>query len=333
LKTIELGTTGVPVSQLALGCMIMGTTTPEPEAVAILDRYVEAGGTFLDTADCYCWWNEQGTLGGHSEELLGRWLRRRGRRDDVILATKGSATVPDQEGVWVDGTPNWELARTRFAGAGAETLRAAIDGSLRRLGVDYVDLYYVHVDDLNTPLEQTLAALAEIVAAGKARYIGWSNVSTQRLERIRALCAQHGWPLPVAIQQQHTYLRPKPDVANVSIVDDEQLAYLKAHPDQTLVAYSPLLKGIYDSAAKRAGHWLMDSYDGPAAEQRLAVLDAVAAEVGATPNQVVLAWLLRASAPTVVPLIGPRTFEQFETALAALDVALTDEQAARLDTV
>src|SRR5690606_10803517 len=184
VKTIELGTTSTQVSQVALGCMIMGTTTPEPEAVAILDRYVEAGGTFLDTADCYAWWNEEGTLGGHSEELIGRWLRRRGRRDDIFLATKGSGTVPNQEGIWVDGVPNWDLARTRFAGAGAQTLRAAIDGSLKRLGVDHVDLYYVHVDDLATPLEETLEALAGIVAAGKARYLGWSNVSTARLQRI-----------------------------------------------------------------------------------------------------------------------------------------------------
>jgi aryl-alcohol dehydrogenase-like predicted oxidoreductase len=331
LKTIQLGTTDVQVSRLALGCMIMGTLTPEPEAVAILDRYVEAGGNFLDTADCYCWWNEQGTLGGHSEALLGRWLRRRGRRDDIILATKGSATVPNQEGVWVDGVPNWDVARTRFAGAGAKTLHESIDGSLQRLGVDYVDLYYVHVDDLNTPLEETLQALADIVAAGKARYIGWSNVTTDRLQRIRELCASNGWPLPVAVQQQHSYLRPRPDSTNRSIVTDEQLAYLRAHRDQTLIAYSPILKGIYDSAEKQAGHWLMEEYAGPATQARLAVLDAVAAEVGATPNQVVLAWLLRSSAPPVVPLIGPRTLDQFDNAMAALDVTLTDEQVARLD--
>jgi aryl-alcohol dehydrogenase-like predicted oxidoreductase len=329
VKAVELGTTGTSASQLALGCMIMGTTTPEPEAVAILDRYVEAGGTFLDTADCYAWWSAPGTLGGQSEELLGRWLRRRGRRDDLILATKGSGVVPDQEGVWVDGVVDWSLARQRYAGAGARTLHEAIDGSLRRLGVDYVDLYYVHVDDLATPLEETLQALAEIVAAGKARFIGWSNVTTQRLSRIRELCAENGWPLPAAIQQQHTYLRPRPDSAGSSIVDDEQLGYLRSHPDQTLVAYSPILKGVYDDAAKRA--WMMAAYDGPQAQQRLAALASVAEEVRATPNQVVLAWLLRQSSPTLVPLVGPRTLDQLETALAALSVAITDDQVARLD--
>lgn len=206
MKTVQLGRTGEQISQLALGCMIMGTVTPEDEAFTILDRYVEAGGNFLDTADCYCWW---------------------------------------------------------------ERLREAIDGSLRRLGTDHVDLYYVHVDDRTTPLEETLEALAGIVQAGKARYIGWSNVRTWRLERIRRLCAEHGRPAPVALQQQHTYLRRRAGLRHVSIVDDEQLDYLQAHDDLTLVAYSPILKGIYDDPDKRKGHRAMDPYQGPDAEARL----------------------------------------------------------------
>jgi len=327
MKTVELGRTGTAVSQLALGCMIMGTTTPEAEAFAMLDRYVEAGGSFLDTADCYAWWNARGSLGGHSEELLGRWLSRR-PRDGIFLATKGSGMVPDQTGVWRDGVADWSAVR--FAGAGAATLRSAIDASLRRLGTDYVDLYYVHVDDLATPLEETLEALAGIVAAGKARNIGWSNVSTARLCRIRELCAANGWPLPVAIQQQHTYLRPRPGVAKTSIVDDAQLGYLREHPDQTLVAYSPILKGSYDPA-KRSGHPMMADYEGPGTAERLSVLDEVAAEVGASGNEVVLAWLLRQQSPAVVPLVGPRTLDQLDTALAALAITLTDEQATRLD--
>jgi aryl-alcohol dehydrogenase-like predicted oxidoreductase len=331
MKTVELGRTGTPVSQLALGCMIMGTTTPEDEAFAILDRYVEAGGTFLDTADCYTWWTAEGTLGGQSEELLGRWLARRGRRDDIFLATKGSGMLTDLRGIWSGGRPDWEQARSRYVGAGAATLRAAIDASLTRLGTDHVDLYYVHVDDHATPLAETLEALAGIVAAGKARFIGWSNVSTQRLARIRELCAANGWPLPVAIQQQHTYLRPRTGRANTSIVDDAQLGHLRAHADQTLVAYSPILKGIYDDIAKRTGHWMMADYEGADTQRRLSVLAEVAAEVGATPNQIVLAWLLRSPTPPVVPLVGPRTLGQLEAALGALSVGLTDDQLARLD--
>jgi aryl-alcohol dehydrogenase-like predicted oxidoreductase len=332
MKTVPLGQTGEHVSQLALGCMLMGTTTEEPISTAMLDRFVDAGGTFLDTADCYQWWSRPGSAGGESEEVLGRWFARGGRRDDVFLATKGSGMLRATEGVFrADGTADWDVARTRFAGAGAATLRTAIDDSLRRLGTDHVDLYYVHVDDRSTPLEETLEALAGIVAAGKARYLGWSNVRTWRMERIRQLCAQHGWPAPVALQQQHSYLRRRTGLDHGSIVDDEQLDYLREHDDLTLVAYSPILKGIYDDPAKRAGHWAMEPYAGPDAEARLAAVAGVAAEVGATPNQVVLAWLLRKTSPAIVPLVGPRTPAQLEAALGALDVALTEEQVTRLD--
>lgn len=328
---MELGRTGEQVSRLSLGCMIMGTSTDEATAVRMLDHYVDAGGNFLDTANCYAWWGRQGSLGGESEELLGRWFTRTGRRDDIFLATKGSGMVWDQSDIWDTGEPNWDIARSRFEGAGADTLRTAIDASLQRLRTDHIDLYYVHVDDRSTPLEETLAALAEIIAAGKARYIGWSNVRAWRLERIRQLCVQHGWPAPVAVQQQHSYLRRKAGLEHVSIVDDEQMDYLRTHDDLTLVAYSPILKGIYDDPAKRQGHRAMAPYQGTDAQARLKVLGEVSAEVGLTPNQLVLAWLLHQTAPKMVPLIGPRTIEQYEAALPALDVALTDEQVARLD--
>jgi aryl-alcohol dehydrogenase-like predicted oxidoreductase len=332
MRTVELGRTGEQVSQLALGCMLMGTRTDEESSFRMLDRYTEAGGSFLDTADCYAWWERRGSGGGESEELLGRWFARSGRRDDVFLATKGSALVSHHDQVWGDrAEPDWDVARRNFVGAGADTLRRSIDASLRRLGVDHVDLYYVHVDDRSTPLEETLEALAGIVRAGKVRHLGWSNVSTWRLERIRQLCDRYGWPAPVAVQQQHSYLRPRPGVPHLSIVGVEQLDYLRAHDDLTLVAYSPILKGVYDDPAKRRDHYLMQTYRGPDTDARFAALDEVAAEVGATPNQVVLAWLMRQTSPPMVTLIGPRTPQQYESALPALDVKLTDEQAARLD--
>jgi aryl-alcohol dehydrogenase-like predicted oxidoreductase len=332
MNTLELGRTGEQVSQVALGCMLMGTDTDEASSIEMLNRYVEAGGNFLDTANCYAWWARMGSHGGESEELLGRWFASNGRRDEVFLATKGSAVVRDPEELWNDGVgPDWAEASTRFEGAGGDTLRRAIDASLRRLGTDHVDLCYVHVDDRATPLEETLEALRGIVAAGKARYIGWSNVRTWRLERIRQLAARYGWVAPVAVQQQHSYLRRRAGLSNASIVDDEQLDYLRDHDDVTLVAYSPILKGIYDDPAKRAAHTVMQSYAGPDAEARLAVLTDVAAEVGATPNQLVLAWLMQQSSPRIAVLIGPRTLPQFESALPALDLKLTDDQLARLD--
>ncbi len=332
MQTIELGRTGQQVSQLALGAMQMGNATDEQDSIRILDRYLEVGGSFIDTADCYEWWAQRDSRGGQSEELLGRWLRNAGR-DRVFLATKGSALPHHSADLWAaDGTANWDLARRTFAGAGAATLRDALDGSLRRLGTDHVDLYYVHVDDRDTPLEETLSTLAGFVQAGKVRYLGWSNVRTWRLERIRGLCARNGWPLPVAIQQQHSYLRPKAGLENNSIVDAEQLDYLRNNTDQTLVAYSPIVKGVYDDASRRSAHWMMESYAGPDADARLAAVDAVAAEMGATPNQVVLAWLLHQTAPRVLPLIGPRTPAQLEDLLPAMDIKLGEDQLSRLDT-
>ena len=331
MHTVELGTTGQNVSALALGAMQMGNATDERDSRSILDRYRDTGGSFVDTADCYEWWAQPDSHGGHSEELLGRWLRDGGHRDEVFLATKGSGMPHFSPDLWhADGTANWELAQRTFSGAGAANLRDALEGSLRRLGTDYVDLYYVHVDDRDTALEETLEALDSFVRAGKVRYLGWSNVWTWRLERIRQLCERNGWAAPVAVQQQHSYLRPAAGVVSSGITTAEQLDYLRAHDDLTLVAYSPILKGVYDDPAKRVGHWMLESYAGPDADARFAAVEAVAAETGVTPNAVVLAWLMQQDSPRVLPLIGPRTPEQFDRLAAALDVKLTPEQLTKL---
>jgi aryl-alcohol dehydrogenase-like predicted oxidoreductase len=325
VQTTQLGRTGEQVSQLSLGAMLMGTSTDEATSFAMLDRYLDAGGSFVDTANCYAWWPAPGNTGGESESVLGRWFASRGNRDRVFLSTKGSAWVADPDAARGAVRPE------HYEGASADTLRTSLDASLRRLGVDHVDLYYVHVDDRATPLEETLEALQGFVDAGKIRYVGWSNVRTWRLERILGLCERHGWPAPVALQQQHSYLRPAPGARFLSIVDDEQLDHLRANPQVSLVAYSPILKGIYDDPAKRAGHPVMADYLGPDSDARLATLTGLAAEMGVTPNQLVLAWLLHQTEPTPVTLIGPRTPEQLEAALAALTVKLTEEQLARLE--
>jgi len=332
MKTIELGTTGEQVSQLALGCMLMGTMTSEEDSRKILQRYLDSGGNFLDTANCYTWWSGPGSMGGESERVLGRWLAEGGRRQRVFLATKGGAMLRNPAMHWNGaGEPDWESARRDFEGAGAATLQRSLDASLRRLGTDHVDLYYVHVDDWVTPLEETLEALGAMVRAGKVRHVGWSNVRTPRLEKILGLCRENGWPAPVAVQQQHTYLRPRPGGDHTSIVDDAQLDFLRAHPELRLVAYSPILKGLYDDAAKRQGHWLMAPYAGPDSEARLEVLAEAARALGTRPTPLVLAWLLHASSPSVVPLIGPRTPEQLEQSLAALAIELPTGLLARLD--
>jgi aryl-alcohol dehydrogenase-like predicted oxidoreductase len=317
VHTTELGRTGEHVSKLSLGAMLMGTRTDEPTSFGMLDRYLDAGGSFVDTADCYAWWPAPGDVGGESETVLGKWLASRGNRDRVFLATKGSAWVADPDRY--RGKPG----RPEYAGAAAATLRDALDGSLRRLGTDHVDLYYVHVDDLATPLEETLETLAGFVAAGKVRHIGWSNVRTWRLERILGLCDRYGWPAPVALQQQHSYLRPAPGANFLSIVDDEQLDHLRANPRVSLVAYSPILKGLYEHPDKVAGQ---PDYAGPDADARMSRLTTLAGDLGVTPSQLVLAWMLHP-----ITLTGPRTPAQLDNSLAALDIKLTDEQLAHLD--
>jgi aryl-alcohol dehydrogenase-like predicted oxidoreductase len=332
MKMIQLGDTKQDVSQLALGCMLMGTSTPEDEARRLLDRYLDAGGNFLDTANCYAWFLRQGSAGGESEASLGRWLSATGKRERVFLATKGSAMVRRPEAHWTPtGELDWPSARRDFEGAGAETLRRSLEASLRRLQTDHIDLYYVHVDDWVTPLEETLEALAGFVRAGKVRFIGWSNVRTARLAEIRRVCLERGWPPPVALQQQHTYLRPRAGLDTVSIVDAEQMAFLEAHRELSLVAYSPILKGVYDDAAKRNGHWVMQSYVGADTDARLGALAAQARELGVRPNQLVLAWLLAQPAPRLFPLVGPRTLAQLEDHLEALRLDLPAAVVSQLD--
>lgn len=334
MNTVTLGTTSQPISQLALGCMGLGTRADDQTSFALLDRYAADGGTFLDTADCYAWWWAKGSEGGQSEEVIGRWLARTGRRDQTFLATKGSGRIRDLTAVWSAGSDqaDWAAARSQFVGAGAQTLRTSLEGSLRRLGVDHIDLYYVHVDDRSTALEETLETLAGFVQEGKVRYLGWSNVRTWRLERIRALCAANGWPQPVALQQQHSYLQRRAGLQDTSIVDDEQLDYLRERPDLSLVAYSSLLEGVYDApATERDGYAKMGAYSGEAANRRFTAADAVAAQLGVQPSQVVLAWLMAQHAPRVIPLIGTTRVDRYLEAAASLDLKLDAEHLARLD--
>ncbi|WP_062518349.1 aldo/keto reductase [Demequina gelatinilytica] len=335
----RLGVSGLHVAPLGVGAMLMGTRTPEDESRRILDHFVTevvprfaapdgaAVPGMIDTADCYCWWEDEGSMGGHSERLLGQWLADSGARPSVHLATKGSGMLSSVDGVFVDGAADWDVARTRYVGAGASTLRDSLAGSLGRLGLDAVDLYYVHVDDRRTPLRETLGFLASAAEAGLVGSYGWSNVPAWRLAEIRALCESEGWPQPVAVQQQHSYLRPRAGLDSRSIVSSEQQDYLAEHPDLQLVAYSPVLKGLFSAPERRdPAFWAMGAYAGPDAKARLAAVDRVAAATGATGNQVVLAWLLAQESPTVLPLVGARTFDQYLECAEAIDVALSAEQ-------
>jgi aryl-alcohol dehydrogenase-like predicted oxidoreductase len=344
-NAFRFGTTDTYLTPIALGAMIFGTRTPEDESRRILDHFIgevtprfttpsgAAALGMIDTADCYCWWEKPGDIGGHSESLLGRWFAEKGTREQVFLATKATGMLTDLDGVWnPDGTANWDVARHKFVGAAPDVLRASLEGSLERLGVSKIDLYYNHVDDRKTPLPDAVGTFASFVADGRVGAYGWSNVTTWRLAQIRAIAEANDWPQPAALQQQHSYLSRRAGLKHNSIVSEEQADYLSQYPDLQLVAYSPVLKGLYSDPAKRGrDFWAIDPYWGPDADAKLAAVDRVAAASGATGNQVVLAWMLAQDSPRVLPLIGPRTFDQYLECIEALDVELTTEQVRELN--
>ncbi|MEV8098038.1 aldo/keto reductase [Kitasatospora sp. NPDC085879] len=304
------------VSALCLGTLPFGTVVDEATAFALLDRFVERGGTFVDTANCYAFWHP-GSDGGDSERLLGRWLAARGNREQVVLASKVGA-LPG-------GPGDWPANREGLSGA---VVGAAVRRSLDRLGTDRLDLLYGHVDDPATPLRETVDAFAGAVADGLAEQIGMSNQGVGRFARSRELARRAGLPSYVALQQRHTFLPPAPDADfdyQVSL-DEPMLAYAADHPEVTVLAYSALLNGAYTDPGKP----LPAEYDHPGSARALAELHAVARETGATANQVVYAWLLGGS-PAVLPLVGVSRLGQLDEALDAVDLDLTCDQRARLD--
>jgi len=317
VERIALGPDGIGVSRLCLGAMALGGIQDEATSFAILDRFVELGGNFIDTANCYMFWIEGGT-GDESELQVGRWLAARGNRDDLVIATKVGR-------------------RPTFAGGGldhsepltAERIGAGLDESLRRLGTDRVDLFWSHRDDRQTPLEETVAGFDAVVRSGKARMAGASNHAGWRVERARAISERTGAAAYTAMQNRYSYLQPRPGArlpegGHVHAAPDD-LDLVANTPGMAILTYSSLLSGAYTNPGKALG----DHYDHPGTQERLRVLDAVALESGATRNQVVLAWLAGHAAP-VIPLVGVSSVAQLDEALAGLDLKLDDGQWQRL---
>jgi aryl-alcohol dehydrogenase-like predicted oxidoreductase len=327
MKYRTIGTdpkTSREVSVLSLGTMHFGTATDEATSFAILDRYVEAGGTFIDTADNYAFW--VGTQGGESEELLGRWRRSRGAGDEIVIATKlgGRPLAP--------GTSFIDNAE----GLSAKVIRESSERSRDRLGMARLDLLYAHIDDPAVPLSETVEAFAALVAEGTVGLLGVSNHWAWQVERARSLAAAAGLPGYEVLQYQHSYLRPRTDLPGghrpdgmPGMVGGDLLSYLRAEPQLTMVAYSPLLKGGYVRQDKLDAAEFAE-YNHPGTPVRLAALREVAKEAGATVNQVVLAWLIGADVP-VLPLVGASSVAQLEESLAAVDLELTPDQRAKLD--
>lgn len=309
METVPLGKTGVKVSVFCLGTMYFGTRTDEVMSYKLLDQYCEAGGFFLDTANVYARW-VPGYAGGESEALLGRWTCERKNRSRIFLATKVGFEMPGVE-----------------RGLRAHQIERECEKSLTRLGIDTIDLYYAHVDDRNTPMEETMEAFDRLVKSGKVRFIGASNFLAWRLEEAHWVSQMRSWAEYCCIQQRYSYLRPKPGAsfdpqiaANFDLLDYCRIRGI------TLLAYSPLLGGAYT----RADRPLPAQYLGQDTDARLEVLKAVAEEIGTTANQVVLEWMVQ-SVPYVIPLVAGSTTDQMKENLDALKIKLSADQMARLN--
>jgi aryl-alcohol dehydrogenase-like predicted oxidoreductase len=307
MKTQKLGHTNTEVSSLCLGAMYFGTRNDQSSSYRLLDQYLDAGGTFIDTANIYSHW-VPGFKGGESETLLGEWMRARGNRDRVFIASK----VGFQYG---------DVPRSLRA----SDIEAECEKSLRRMGIETIDLYYAHVDDRTTPLEESLEAFAKLVQAGKVRFIGASNYLAWRLEEARWISETHGWPQYCCVQQHYTYLRLRPgtNVKPQEMVNDDLLDYIQ-NRQMTLLAYSVLQSGGYT----RPDRPLRSEFSMPDNNKRLETLRAVAEEAGITVNQVILRWML---ARDIIPLIAASTEAQLSENLAALEGTLTADQMERLN--
>lgn len=308
--------------RIALGAMEFGTRIDEKTSFNLLDAFVDAGGTWIDTANCYAFWQDPSGHGGQSEELLGRWLAQRpGVRDRIKLATKVGC-----EPLWPGSFPEHAEGLSRKA------IDAALETSLRRLQTDHIDLYWAHRDDLDTPLNETVAAFGKHAEAGTIGRIGLSNYALWRVERARGLAIHQGVMGPTALQLRYSYLQPRPFVRNQAHdhrfgwITDEVLDYADSNPEQDLFAYSPLMSGGYE----RDDRPIHDAFDHPGTTRRLEALAKAAADLGVTRSEVVLAWLIGGT-PSVIPIVGMSTPAYLATALTGARLTLQPETRTTLD--
>jgi aryl-alcohol dehydrogenase-like predicted oxidoreductase len=305
----KLGLTDLDMFPLCLGANVFGWTADRDQSFSVLDSYASAGGNFVDTADVYPAW-VPGNSGGESEVIIGEWLAARGNRDAVVVATKGSRLAPN-------------------TGLTAKAIHGAADASLRRLGVDTIDLYYAHYDDEDVPVEETVTAYDELVKAGKVRYVATSNMSPGRIAESLAFADQEGLARYVAVQPQYNLVeRASFEGELADLADRERLAVLP---------YYGLARGFLTGKYRPGGA----SVDSPRAsgatkylDERglrvLGVLDEVAATHGTTVAAVALGWLL--SRPTVVaPIASARNTEQLADLLPVATLSLTPAELTALD--
>ncbi len=303
-----LGRSGLRVSKIALGTMTFGAgvewSRSEDEARAVFDAYSQAGGNFIDTANMY--------MGGESERIIGRLVAR--NREKFVIATKYANAVPGA------GDPN-------AAGSHRKCLTQSLDASLKRLGVDYIDLYYVHWWDFTTPVEEVQRALDDAVRAGKILHIGLSDVPAWVVSRAQTFADLRGVAPIAAMQLEYSLVQRS--------IEREHLPLARAG-NIAITAWSPLAGGIlsgkYTGSAKAEGPRRMDSMQlQPLDERNRAIaeaVDAVAERIGVRPAQVALAWLIAAG---VIPVAGATSAKQMSENLGALELELAPADLAELD--
>ena len=307
-----LGRSGLLVSPLAFGGNVFGWTVDEAASFKLLDAWLDAGFNFIDTADVYSAW-VPGHVGGESEAIIGRWLSKRGKRDDLTIMTKVGMEMPG-----------------RGKGLSAAWIKQSIGDSLKRLQTDYVDLYQAHQDDTATPLPETLSAFADLIKSGKVRAIGASNYSAQRLDEALATSRANNLPAYVSLQPHYNLMeRPLFEDALEAVCQRHQLGVI---PYYSLA--SGFLTGKYRSSAdlgksaargRSAAKYLEGK--GP---KVLAALDVVAKETAATPAQVALAWMMARPSITA-PIASASKPEQFEDLAKAATLKLSSAQIASLN--
>jgi aryl-alcohol dehydrogenase-like predicted oxidoreductase len=306
-----LGTTGLRVSELCFGAMLFGEVIDEKVSHELLDGFVDAGGTFIDTSNNYS--------RGVSEQILGRWLTRQ-RREDLVIATKVRGRMSD--------APTDE-------GLSRQHIMKSVDESLRRLRTDYLDLYQIHYWDPDTPIAETLSTMDTLVRSGKVRYVGACSVKGYQLQKALGVADKHGWEPFVSLQPCYNLLVREPEWELIALCRKEGLGVLP---------FSPLAKGWLSGRYRRdraeppsdsriaaaGGRMRWAEYGTEHTWAVLDVLHEVSAETGRTPAQVALNWLLDAPGVTA-PIIGVRTREQLDDNLGAVGWSLDAEQRARLD--
>ena len=304
MKKLPLGNSGVEVSEFCLGTMRFGSAHDEAISGRMMEMYIEAGGTFLDTSNNYAFWVKD-CSGGESETFLGKWLKEHGNRDEMFVATKVGFNNPD-------------IGRNLTA----NVIVSECEKSLQRLQTDHIDLYYAHCDQRETRLEETLGAFDKLIKDGKVGLIGASNTRAWRLEEARNVSAKNGLAEYCCVQQRHSYLRSNAGVnASVQVEANADLLDYTASRDITLLAYGPSAHGYYTKMDQPPG----GSCTGPDSDARIVALKEVVAETGATATQVVYAWMLQGT-PPVIPLLACSKEEQMTENLGALSVKLSDEQ-------